>query len=115
MAKSLTERIASRAKTKTPRQGKNRATVLALRGEIQQALDDGWSLRLIWETLKDEGKVAVSYQGFCGYVRRLVRDRSTPPIERGTKPAARAAEEAAKPGEISGFTFNSTPKKEDLL
>ncbi len=132
MAKSLSARIAERIARKKPAGNvRNRAAFLALRGEVQQAIDDGWPVKTIWETLHDEEKVAFSYQAFRGYVNRLIL---SPPANGETAPAPvvadqsgqaapRSAPQSARtPAEwqpkklaATGFTFNRTPKKEDLL
>ena len=73
MAKSLSARIAERIARKKPAGNvRNRAAFLALRGEVKQAMEDGWPVKTIWETLHDEEKVAFSYQAFRGYVNRLI-------------------------------------------
>lgn len=133
MAKSLSTRIAERAARKKPsRNAQNRAAFLSLRGDVKQALDDGWPVKTIWETLHAEGKVGFSYQAFRGYVNRLILS------PRASEEAAPAPAEAAEPGKpakpdpnakakpespqpkkdaptIGGFNFNPTPKKEDLF
>jgi hypothetical protein len=76
MAKSLSARIAQR-KAQGARNGKNRAAFLAVRDQVRRALDDGWSILSIWETLPDEGKVAFSYESFRRFVNRfLIGQRS---------------------------------------
>ena len=129
MTKNLSVRIAERAAQKKPsRNGQNRATFLAIRGDVKQALDDGWPVKTIWETLHEEGKVSFSYQAFRGYANRLILSSpasrttvSTPMavdsrIGRQHGPAtAQATEKNAGGPTTSGFTFNRTPKKEDLL
>jgi hypothetical protein len=130
MAKSLSARIAERIARKKPAGNvRNRAAFLALRGEVKQAIDDGWPVKTIWETLHDEEKVAFSYQAFRGYVNRLIL---SPPAKGEAAPtpawpitrqaASRLAPQSAKTREwkpeklaATGFTFNKTPKKEDLL
>ena len=132
MAKSLSARIAERIARKKPAGNvRNRAAFLALRGEVKQAIDDGWPVKTIWETLHDEEKVAFSYQAFRGYVNRLilspsvsgeaasmpaVADQSRQVAPRLALPSAKNRSEwkPEKPAAI-GFTFNRTPKKEDLL
>ena len=132
MAKSLSARIAERVARKKPVGNvRNRAAFLALRGEVKQAIDDGWPVKTIWETLHDEEKVAFSYQAFRGYVNRLIlsppADGQAAPVpvvadqprqvasrlapQSATNPAERKAEKPT----ATGFTFNRTPKKEDLL
>lgn len=129
MTKNLSVRIAERTAQKKPsRNGQNRATFLAIRGDVKQALDDGWPVKTIWETLHEEGKVSFSYQAFRGYANRLILSSpasratvSTPMavdsrIGKQHGPATAQATEK-NPGEptTTGFTFNRTPKKEDLL
>ncbi|OQW86272.1 MAG: hypothetical protein BWK72_18025 [Rhodoferax ferrireducens] len=129
MAKSLSERIAARTVKKKPsRSAQNRAAFLALRVDIKQALDDGWPVKSIWETLHEEGKVDFSYQAFRGYANRLILSppATEPPApipaavipEPGpsnpTKPAS-SKTAVKKPEPPAGFTFNSKPNKEDLL
>lgn len=143
MAKSLSTRIAERAARKKPsRNAQNRATFLSLRGDVKQALDDGWPVKTIWETLHDEGKVSFSYQAFRGYVNRLilspraseeaalaqVEAEPSPPAKPPTgqvKAQQQSGTKAQKPNPaeprkkesvgIPGFTFNPTPNKEDLF
>jgi hypothetical protein len=132
MAKSLSARIAERIARKKPAGNvRNRAAFLALRGEVKQAIDDGWPVKTIWETLHDEEKVAFSYQAFRGYVNRLIL---SPPVSGEAAPTPMVADQPRqvaprlapksiknpaewKPEKLAatGFTFNKTPKKEDLL
>lgn len=125
MGKSLSERIAARVKAKKPtRGGLNRAAFLAVREEVMAALGDGWPVKVIWETLHAEGKIAFGYEAFLGYVQRLVLARSGRQVSAGTpaqadtpvpkvKPAERKG--AAAAGGVSGFNFEAKPKIEDIL
>ena len=129
MTKNLSARIAERAaRKKPPRNGQNRVTFLAMREDVKQAIDDGWPVKTIWETLHEEGKVSFSYQAFIGYANRLILSSSasrttvsTPMavdsrIGKQRNPAtAQATEKNPEGPATSGFTFNRTPKKEDLL
>ena len=131
MAKSLSARIAERIARKKPAGNvRNRAAFLALRGEVKQAIDDGWSVKTIWEALHDEEKVTFSYQAFRGYVNRLILSppasgEATPLVvaDQSRQAAPRLVPQLArtpaewKPEKLAatGFTFNKTPKKEDLL
>lgn len=129
MVKSLSERITARTVKKKPsRSAQNRAAFLALRVDIEQALDDGWPVKSIWETLHEEGKIDFSYQAFRGYTNRLILSppatKPPPPIpvvaipELGPSNPTKLADSKTvvkKPEPPTGFTFNSKPKKEDLL
>ncbi len=112
MTKTLSERLAARAvKHKSNGRSHNLATVLALRGEIEQAIHDGWFVKDIWEALHEEGKVAITYQAFRVYVNRLllVPEKADSPEKNKTSPLA------APPSELPGFQWNPVPKKEDLI
>jgi hypothetical protein len=120
MKKNLSARIAERAAKKKPsRNAQNRAAFLALREDIKQALNDGWPVKTIWETLHEEGKITFSYQAFRGYVNRIIllaKAAQTPPAE-GKIDAKLVPEEKSPkpPAGISGFKFDSTPSKEDII
>lgn len=122
----LTERIAARASTKKPTQGaKNRATFLALRNEIKESLTDGWSVKIIWETLYEEKKISFSYQAFRKYVKQLVTDRQSPapkPLEEviETKLNTDQTENTSTPikqpdPKKTGFAFSPVPDKDKLI
>lgn len=114
-------------KKKPSRRAKNRATFLALRVDVKQALDDGWPVKSIWETLNEEGKIDFSYQSFRVYVNRLIltpaeliaaTDNLVTYVAQGEKTnhlSAIANEKKAEELVADGFKFNKTPKKEDLL
>jgi hypothetical protein len=119
MAKSLSERIAERAKAaKQGKGGRNRAIVLALREDIKGALDDGWPVKAIWETLHEEGKVPFGYQSFRNYVNRLILEKQevSAPTTADQQPEEKPEPgKTAKPEGIAGFKFNSIANKEELL
>ena len=89
--------------------------------EIRQALIDGWSRKIVWETLKEQGKISFGYQAFLRYVSRMIEPAATPGADKKPdqaqaegKPPVETVAEKSKPEGIKGFTFNPTPKKEDL-
>ena len=82
MAKSFSEHIALRVSARQPsRTGKNRASFLAVRNDVRKALDDGWPVKAIWDTLRDEGKIEFGYDAFIGYVNRLIRNPEPSPAK----------------------------------
>ncbi|WP_165390058.1 TraK family protein [Kerstersia gyiorum] len=110
--KALTERIAERQRSAAPSSaGANRAVMLALRDDIQQALDDGWSVLAIYQTLHDEGQLTFSYQAFRRHVNRHLLGK--PPEQ----PKQRVASSAAEKQHTAPhkFTFNPSPNPRDLL
>jgi len=122
MTKSLSERIAARAAGKKPSHGgQNRAVFLALRVDIKQALDDGWPIKSIWETLHAEKKIDFSYQAFWNYVNHLILSPPAPTNQvSDQKLNAKTTQSGQKPKTteaptMGGFTFNPTPNREDLI
>lgn len=121
MAKNLSERIAARMVKKKPaRNAQNRAAFLTLREDIKQALDDSWPVKSIWETLREEGKVDYSYQAFRGYVNRLILSpraavTSTDKVVVYPRQSNQIIEKKIEQPAVTGFTFNKTPNKEELL
>lgn len=127
MAKSLSERIAERvAKRKPNKRALNLAAFLANKLDIEDALNDRWSVRSIWETLNNEGRITVSYQAFNNYVNKHIErnnKRCTPvvaetepvTIELNNETQTEAENNDVSVTKKSEFTFNSTPNKEDLI
>lgn len=110
--KALTERIAERQRSAAPSSaGANRAVMLALRGDIQQALDDGWSVLAIYQTLHDEGQLTFSYQAFRRHVNRhLLGKQPAQPKQRASSSTTEKPHAAPHK-----FTFNPSPNPRDLI
>ena len=74
--KSLSERIADSAlKNSDGRNDRNRAAFILVRSDVSKAVDDGYSLLSIWETLHEEGRIPYTYQTFRRYARVLLLPR----------------------------------------
>lgn len=111
MSKKLSERIRQHISNKRPnKRAKNLAAFLANKEEIEAALEDKWSVKVIWETLHDEGRIGISYQAFNNYVNRHIKNKSVDHQENEQQKT-----DSNKPSTSTGFVFNSTPKKEDLV
>lgn len=116
MNKSLSARIAERVtQQRASKREQNRAVFLALRQEIHQAMEDGWPVATIWRTLKEEGKIAFSYQAFRLYVNRLVVKTLDQPPPRPQPVPSRTPPQPSTTGTASGFTFNPIPNLEELI
>lgn len=128
MPKNLSERLqvlASRNPDAIRRA--NLAVFLALKGDIEKAMADGWSARACWEILHSEQRVTFSYQAFCRYVRNHLSPSETadtapalpppsaPPAfaSPAAPPARTQATTTTSPG--TGFNFTAAPNKEELL
>lgn len=109
--KTLSERIADQLNaTKETSSAKNKAQFISLKPDIEQAINDGWSLRQIYKTLHSEGLLTFSYETFRRYVKKLISIK---------KPDQKPEEKDLTPREEnkgkSGFQFNSVADKKDLL
>src|SRR5574338_453220 len=132
MAKSYTEELAEWVSQRTahrPRQDKNVVAFLAVKGDVKAALDAGYSMKTIWAHLHAMGRIAYRYETFTLHVKRHIRtERSAGnPVAQQAQSSPQTPAAATKPDpaqceprktpppSVGGFTFNATPKKEDLF
>ncbi|WP_131778420.1 TraK family protein [Legionella bozemanae] len=120
MKKSLTENIT------TSKQGqqrmnarKNKVEFLALREDISDALENGWSITIIWETLRDEGRFTATYNTFRLYVLKYLNGQkfgySQKANEQQLKRLVVNQDKEKKPTAMPAFTFNPIPNLKELL
>ena len=113
MAKTLAERIAERINQQPhARKASGKVAFLALKDEIALAVQSGWPVKEIWQTLHDEGRVAVGYHAFNLYVNKYIRD-PVAATTHATAPSPTAKEPT--PATPAGFRINASPKKEDIV
>lgn len=101
----------------------NVAAFLAVRELVKARLDDGYSATIIHDFLRSGQQIDFCYDTFLKYVHRYVQAPRKGPKSKSR--TTRTGNEATKPGNaslqrdtsstVSGFTFNSTPKREDLI
>jgi phytoene/squalene synthetase len=130
MPKSYTEELAqwvNKRQASRARQDKNVVAFLALKRDVQAAMDAGYSLLTIWEHLHDKGKLPYRYETFLKHVRRHIKARlaaadDQPPDSprsavtgRAGAPSLQPPAKPAPPYPPAGFKFDAQPKKEDLL
>ena len=114
MGNSLSARIAAKQiERNVSDKSVNKAAFLALKQDIASAVVDGWSIKLVWETLVEEGKISFSYKTFCGYVARLIASEKKTSMQENTKEDKKKKSNATN--EIKGFTYNPIPNLEELL
>ncbi len=71
--RNLTEVLAARAAKKVPmKHERNRIAFLACIEEIKEVLEGGWTIKDIWEALREEGRISYGYEVFRGYVKRMI-------------------------------------------
>lgn len=95
---------------------RNLVAFLAVRDDVCAALAAGYNVKTIWSNLHESKRIAVSYSAFRRYIKRFATQApsaiSAPPP---TSPAPSAHRPSSKPDKPSGFFFNPTPNKEELL
>ncbi|EHY0174131.1 TraK family protein [Salmonella enterica] len=135
MPKSYTDELAewvdSRA-AKKRRRDEAAVAFLAVRADVEAALAAGYALVTIWEHMRETGKVKFSYETFRSHARRHIKAKAAdvpaapqdkaaaaPPAPKTPEPRrpkqGGKADKPAPAAAPTGFTFNPTPNKEDLL
>lgn len=127
--KSLSERIALHMSTRdSGRTGRNKFIFISMQDDIKKALDDGWTAKVIWDTLRDEGKIPFGYPSFNKYIKRFIRNTNqtelsaaekTVHVERNRgKTMKRKTETTTKKNtdtQMQGFSWNPRANKEELI
>ncbi len=99
---------------------KHKVQFLAMRQDISEALEKGWSITIIWETLRDEGSFTASYNTFRLYVLKYLNDQKSgysPKESVGVRNKKSVENQSNKKKDISmhSFTYNPIPNIKDLL
>ncbi|HAT9013812.1 TPA: conjugal transfer protein TraK [Legionella pneumophila subsp. pneumophila] len=121
MKKSLIENItSSKQSPQRTNTRKNKVEFLALREDIYEALEKGWSISIIWETLRDEGSFTATYNTFRLYVLKYLNGQKPEntqmeTVENRSKKLVEKYSIKKKAASIPSFTFNPKPNPEELL
>jgi hypothetical protein len=101
-----------------PQNGRHRAAFVALRPLIAGALASGCTIKAAWATLRDEKKLAMTYQTFRTYCRRAglaskAEAAGTEPSRSGTNSAQ---SRPAVPADMAerAFRHERVPRKKDI-
>ncbi|HAU4045833.1 TPA: TraK family protein [Legionella pneumophila] len=108
MKKPLSERVIQNQSEKKNRRNSAKIQFLALKDDIQEALEKGCSMKAVWETLCDEGQITFGYKAFRHYVLKLIKSE-----QEHLKDEMQSKSKTKN--EIKGFTFNPIPNPEELL
>jgi len=118
MKKSLAENMAAcKLSQQRSNTRKHKVEFLAMRKDISEALEKGWSITIIWETLREEGSFTVTYNTFRLYVLKYLNGQKPwhsqrEFIEQGP---AENQDKEKKPIAMPSFTFNPIPNVKELL
>lgn len=108
MKKPLSERVSINQAEKKTKRSSAKTVFISLKNDIKEALDAGWSMKAVWETLTDEGKISFGYKAFRHYVLKLIKSEQE-------QNRVEKQRESKTPNIIKGFTYDPIPKPEDLL
>ncbi|CZG73954.1 Uncharacterised protein [Legionella pneumophila] len=121
MKKSLLETVTTRENnSKRTNARKSKVEFLALREEISEALEKGWSLTAIWETLRDEGSFTATYNTFRLYVLKYLNGQlpgysQKDSLDQCHKKQVNKHKSKKNADPIPSFTYNPIPDIEKLL
>ena len=108
MKKPLSERVAINQSEKKTKRPSAKTAFISLKDDIKEALDAGWSMKAVWETLTDEGKIVFSYKSFRHYVLKLIKPEQE-------KIRDEIKQESKSSSSMKSFNYDPIPKPEDLL
>lgn len=102
---------------------RNRIEFLRAKDDIQAALDEGWSGRMIWEHLRDEGRIRFGHSAFARYVRTLIQGKPALGTPRSKTKRPAPANLPVDTGEAgftpkpkpARFSHDPSPRKEDYV
>jgi len=101
-----------------PQNGQHRAAFVALRPLVEGALARGCTMKAAWTTLRDEKKLAMSYQTFRTHCRHAgvassAKTAGTEPSRSGTNPASSRPAVPADTAQRE-FRHERVPRKKDI-
>jgi IS30 family transposase len=126
MAKSYSEQLAEWVKQRPQRarRDKNLVAFLAVKGDVTEAVEQGWAAKTIWAHMREQKRVAFSYDTFLNYIKKYVRQPAVqspprtaapPPAQAAPRPQSVRAPPSDTNGQKAGFTFHAAPNKEELI
>lgn len=121
MKKSLTENLtACQQNQQRTIARKSKVAFLAMREDISEALEKGWSITIIWETLRDEGSFTATYNTFRLHVLKYLHGQISSysqkdSIEQRRKKQVNNYLTKEKTDGIPSFKFNPIQNPNDLL
>ena len=107
---TLTEWAKNQGKTTKARRDRHWVVFLAVKADVEAAIEAGYALRTIWEHMRETGRITYRYETFLKHSSRLKKIK---PIT--DKSGEEPPEKKEPPSKSDGFKFNAVPKKEDLF
>lgn len=126
MANSYPEQLGEWVKKRqSTKRDKNLVAFLAVKNDVQAALDAGYAVKTIWANMVDTQRIEFGYDTFLNHVNRLIRrpqaartteTESTATANNATKSkTSKTQKTTTLPSSQAGFVFNPKLNKEDLF
>lgn len=126
MANSYPEQLGEWVKKRqSTKRDKNLVAFLAVKNDVQAALDAGYAVKTIWANMVDTQRIEFGYDTFLNHVNRLIRrpqaarsteTETTATANNATKSkTSKTQKTTTPPSSQAGFVFNPKLNKEDLF
>ena len=114
MAKTLLERVDEANTGKT--RNSLRYFLLAHRAEIQETLEHGHGIKVIWQTLRSEGSVHCTYSYFYKAVRKYLewKPKTGPTTRPPSTTFQKTPQTSVATKKYDGFIYNPKPNPDEL-
>ena len=119
-AKTYPERLGDWVKQrKASQRDKNLVAFLAVKHDVEAALEAGFAAWTIWENLREEGRIQFGYDAFRNHVKRrigkTVKLKATAVINKPSESTNTLQKQDSKLETPAGFHFNAVPNIEELI
>lgn len=123
MGRNITDELAEWVASKEAprRQDAQAVAFLAIRADVITALDAGYSMKTVWDFLREKGRITSSYEAFRRHVKKHIRPGSRavavpPAASPGVPAGSRQAPETPENQPVIGkFNFNAKPDRGKLI
>lgn len=124
------------AEQKKRRKDSSAVEFIAIKKDVAEAIKAGYSLKTIWQYLREQGKLRSTYETFRRHVIRFIKNadkqeilaaknheqehdapktQQKPKASSGKKPKPQRPPEKRAVDQNNGFQYNATPNKEELI
>lgn len=81
----LAARLALQQQTSQIKRRDYLAAFIAVRADVKEAMEAGYALKIIWEHMREIGRIPFRYETFLKYVRQHITNASPGSTGQGTK------------------------------
>lgn len=107
----LSEQMKQEPPSGTKKRGPGRHAFLALKKDIHQAMNDGYTAKDVWEFLHERGRMPIKYRTFIDYVNRYLQESDEASVSNSQAQQVSATPAISSPAKAA---HEPIKKKEDL-